>query len=102
MDLGADGRAGSDRKPRAEGGPAAVQQAADPSLRFFTAGLTLAAEPARDVKGSWRVSTPQERWSRSIIISSRLDRAAKLFRERAFHRGIIPRDSCRISACASP
>jgi sialate O-acetylesterase len=57
----ASGQSNMDMKlPSAAGGPEAVQQAGDPSLRFFSAGLTLATEPARDVRGAWRVSTPQE------------------------------------------
>ena len=57
----ASGQSNMDMKlPRADGGPEAVCEAADPALRFFTAGLTLAAEPARDVRGGWRVSTPQD------------------------------------------
>ena len=57
----ASGQSNMDMKlPSAEGGPEAGRQAGDPSLRFFTMGLTLAEEPSRDVRGVWRVSTPQE------------------------------------------
>jgi sialate O-acetylesterase len=70
----ASGQSNMDMKlSTAEGGAEAVRASGDPSLRLFMAGLTLAAEPARDVRGAWRASTPQEtaNWSAAAYFFAR-------------------------------
>jgi sialate O-acetylesterase len=43
----------------AHNGAAALPLAQDPLLRFFTVTRTTAAEPARDVSGTWEATTPK-------------------------------------------